>query len=214
MTTCGHLRLACFAGTRSASSLSFHFMRNISSPDVSVAPMIFSGTSPRSKPSLRSDFFLAIVVFLASTTSWALRFFDSSSCAEDLRKCDKRMIELSGEQSTYPVASYRSPQTHWSARDSQDSPRAPKCCPHCRSLSTSGNIRPAKYMQNAPYKVTVSDEIGVMVSAIRFQTHLAIFDALLENFLHGIFFDVVFAHCSLNWNWKWRDVNKINHEIG
>jgi hypothetical protein len=36
--------------TRSASSDPFHLMRNMSSPDESVAPMIRSGSSPRSKP--------------------------------------------------------------------------------------------------------------------------------------------------------------------
>lgn len=41
--------------TRSASSEPFHLMRNISSPDESVAPMIRSGSSPRSNPRGRSS---------------------------------------------------------------------------------------------------------------------------------------------------------------
>ena len=41
--TCGHLLLACLAATRSASSLPFHLIRNMRSPEVSVAPIMRSG---------------------------------------------------------------------------------------------------------------------------------------------------------------------------
>jgi hypothetical protein len=41
---------ACLAGTRSASSLPFHLIKNISSPEESVAPIIRSGWRPRSNP--------------------------------------------------------------------------------------------------------------------------------------------------------------------
>ena len=42
MYTWGHFMLACLAGTRSASSEPFHLMRNMSSPEESVAPIIRS----------------------------------------------------------------------------------------------------------------------------------------------------------------------------
>ena len=48
--TWGHFMFACLAATRSASSLPFHLMRNMSSPLLSVAPMILSAWRPRSKP--------------------------------------------------------------------------------------------------------------------------------------------------------------------
>lgn len=41
-STWEHLTLACLAGTRSASSLPFHLIKNINSPDESVAPIIRS----------------------------------------------------------------------------------------------------------------------------------------------------------------------------
>lgn len=50
ITTWGHLVLAILAGTKSASSEFFHFIKNMSSPFESVAPRIFSGTKLRSKP--------------------------------------------------------------------------------------------------------------------------------------------------------------------
>ena len=42
--------LASLAGTRSASSDPFHLMRKKSSPGSLVAPIIFSGWSPRANP--------------------------------------------------------------------------------------------------------------------------------------------------------------------
>ncbi len=48
--TWGHFMFACLAAARSASSLPFHLMRNMSSPLLSVAPMILSAWRPRSKP--------------------------------------------------------------------------------------------------------------------------------------------------------------------
>ena len=42
--------MASLAGTKSASSEPFHLMRNISSPEESVAPIIRSGSRVRSKP--------------------------------------------------------------------------------------------------------------------------------------------------------------------
>ena len=50
MTVCGHLTLASREGTKSASSLPFHLIRNISSPDESVAPIILSGFNPLPNP--------------------------------------------------------------------------------------------------------------------------------------------------------------------
>ena len=49
-TTWGHLTFAWRAETKSASSDPFHLIKNIRSPDESVAPMIFSACKPRSKP--------------------------------------------------------------------------------------------------------------------------------------------------------------------
>lgn len=49
-------------------------------PEVSVAPMILSGTSPRSKPSFRSVFFFADD--FASVESLALRFLASLAAAD------------------------------------------------------------------------------------------------------------------------------------
>ena len=48
--TWGHFMFACLAATRSASSLPFHLMRNMSSPELSVAPMMRSACRPRSNP--------------------------------------------------------------------------------------------------------------------------------------------------------------------
>lgn len=85
MTICGHLTLACFAGTRSASSVSFHFIKNINSPLVSVAPIMRSGWRPLSKPSLRSDFFFAEDF---DSLGSAFRFFASLAAATMKGKCD------------------------------------------------------------------------------------------------------------------------------
>lgn len=161
MTTCGHCVFAFLAGTRSASSLSFHFIRNISSPDVSVAPMIFSGTSPRSKPSLRSFFRFASELFLASS---AFRFFAASDCAEMGYVHENLAFVYFSESKLkqYHSSSSRCPRTHWSALHSPSSLRAPMYCHHRRSPSTSGSIRPAK--------VTVYDEISVMSGAIEATT--------------------------------------------
>lgn len=50
ITICGHFVLAPFAITRSASHVSFHFIRNIKSPQESSAPVMPSDSSGLSKP--------------------------------------------------------------------------------------------------------------------------------------------------------------------
>ncbi|PSN30298.1 hypothetical protein C0J52_25557, partial [Blattella germanica] len=46
----GQRVLAFLAGTKSASSVPFHFIRNINYPLESVAPIMRSGSKPRSNP--------------------------------------------------------------------------------------------------------------------------------------------------------------------
>ena len=69
MTTCGHLTLASLAGTRSASSEFFHFIRSMSSPLESIAPIICSGSKPRAKPRGSSDSFFFFFGLLSSPLS-------------------------------------------------------------------------------------------------------------------------------------------------
>merc|ERR1712001_45938 len=89
MTVWGHLVFASRAGTKSASSEFFHLMRNINSPEESVAPMMRSGSSLRSNPRGASSppfFFFsgplpppADLRFSASFLVFSLRFRSNSS---------------------------------------------------------------------------------------------------------------------------------------
>lgn len=68
MTMWGHFTFASFAGTNSALSKSFHCIRNMSWPVLSLAPKIFSGCKPRAKP---------FTLFSSSSSSSESVFFDS-----------------------------------------------------------------------------------------------------------------------------------------
>ena len=65
MTISAHLMLASRAGTQSPSSRPFHLMKNMSSPHVSVAPTMLSGSSPRSKPLRRASSTFLLLLFVA-----------------------------------------------------------------------------------------------------------------------------------------------------
>uniref|UniRef100_A0A1Y1LXE5 Uncharacterized protein n=1 Tax=Photinus pyralis TaxID=7054 RepID=A0A1Y1LXE5_PHOPY len=88
MTTWGHNTLAFLAATKSASSVPFHFIKNISSPVVSDAPIIFSASNPRSNPVLESDLelldfdFLSVLVSLLPLSLLRLGFSLSSDLSE------------------------------------------------------------------------------------------------------------------------------------
>merc|ERR1719367_1320225 len=75
--------LASLAGTRSASSLPFHLMRNMSSPEESVAPTILSGSRRRSNPlGLSSPIFLGFLVVDVSSAP-ALRLLSPGLLLSD-----------------------------------------------------------------------------------------------------------------------------------
>lgn len=77
MTTCGQTTLAVLAGTKSASSVPFHFIKNNNSPVVSEAPIIFSASRPLSNPVLPVVIYemSLFLVVLSTLPSSSLVFF-------------------------------------------------------------------------------------------------------------------------------------------
>lgn len=199
MTICGHLLLACFAGTKSASSVSFHFMRNINSPDVSVAPIIRSGMSPRSNPSLRSDFLLFVV--FESTESLVLRFFESLVVTEIKKNNDSYRTKLNISKLFYLLSSFETLQMRQSVQGSLSFLLAPMYCRFQSIPSTSGNIPPNLFKTIylvQEYKLNRKAKINPFWCFSVFQkcllpfcsifTYFSIPSSLLKDFFYGIFF--------------------------
>lgn len=82
--------LAFLAGTKSASSVPFHFIKNINSPVVSEAPIIFSASKPLSKPTLLPPLFGCLIFETLSLFRFSafFLFFSSSSESSSLRFFD------------------------------------------------------------------------------------------------------------------------------
>ena len=137
MTICGHLMLACRDGTRSASSVPFHFIKNINSPLESVAPIILSGSRPRSKPfGLLSSSVFLLLGFLAESSSnlesfflfflsvvGAASFFCFSSNSKNYKSCksipimnkQNRWVSPDPGSQTFSVTAIESPKGFLSA---------------------------------------------------------------------------------------------------
>ena len=117
------LDLASLAGTRSASSEFFHFIRNMSSPLESVAPIILSGSKPRAKLRGFSDssffFFGLFSSPLSSESESALRLPPSDLSVSCAVFCDCRNSAMRSGQS--------------------GSLLDPVCYPHLRTPSTLGD---------------------------------------------------------------------------
>lgn len=147
MTICGHFTFASLAGTRSALSSSFHFIKNFKSPATFVAPIILSGSSPRPKPSRRVRFGFAdksssagikemfkyfqrcqnIRGTYSNCCQWRSTFFFPSNFHLKIRQI------LRVDCSRIPLSIL---DRYWLL--------APKCCLPPGSLSTSRNIRSLK----------------------------------------------------------------------
>lgn len=162
MTIWGHFTFAWDDGTKSASSVSFHFIKNISWPLLSVAPRIFSGSKPRSKPcSFFSSgaFFFAAAAFSAGTGSTTFRFLLFSAWQK--RKWDagwqdnshwngrrkKAKAHPKSIQSIHLLLlalfpSFDYPRMPKSSLDNRGSLRVPMCCPRNCNPSILGSIPP------------------------------------------------------------------------
>lgn len=89
MTSCGHLTRANFDGISIALVLFFHWMRKASSPLMSVAPIIFSGSSPFSKGFFLSfdssiDVSLSLLLVFDGFSGFSSSFFFFSTFFADV----------------------------------------------------------------------------------------------------------------------------------